>query len=432
MVFLLRLNLRLTPLYIEQHHVTGMKGEEGRKAFFDNRSMSIGEGYKILRGAVPRLCDINVEESPNPLRAMVPSVLSSKRIYDVLPSILEMIQARMDTWGHEGQTDPFVIIPDLVFQMTIRMVTCRELAGDIDAVSRLQADFGMLEKSSTAQTLLLSWFPSKRNEDKKAATSRLYATFARYINARKEAKVSSPDTIDFLLDQGQSTSEIVGFILGTVFAGTSSAPVVASWILVFLSFHQEWKLKVLAELQGLLETHSDTLASDPLRECLACLPISAWENEMPVMDIVLRETMRISLNNTALRRNILEDVHVGKQTVPRGGFAVYPIWDTHMNPDIYDNPQEFDPERFGPGRMEDKKQAFAFLGWGAGRHPCAGMHVAKLEIKIFTALFLLAFDYEFVDASGNPLTEIPRPDYNDIKLVRPLQDCFIKFKRVAA
>ncbi|KAG6827883.1 hypothetical protein H0H92_010092 [Tricholoma furcatifolium] len=301
----------------------------------------------------------------------------------------------------EGQADPFIIFYDLIFQTTIGLVACRELGNDIDAISRLQADFGTLGESSTAQTLLLSWLPSKRKQNKKAATSRLHTTLSRYINARKESNIPSPDTIDFLLHQGQTTNEIVGFILGTLFAGTSSAPVIVSWVFIFLAFHKDWKLKVLTELRTLLESHpSDCLASDPLQDRLKSVPIDVWENETPVMDIVLRETIR-------------------KQTVPRGGFVVYPIWDTHLNPDIYHCPNKFDPERFAADRMEDKKQTFAFLGWGAGRHPCPGMHVAKLEMKIFVASSLLAFDYGYVsDASGEPLTQTPKPNYNDIRLLR--------------
>ncbi len=49
---------------------------------------------------------------------------------------------------------------------------------------------------------------------------------------------------------------------------------------------------------------------------------------------------------------------------------VYLIDYTHMNPEIYTDPTEFDPGRYLPGREEDKKVDNAYLGWGAGLHPC--------------------------------------------------------------
>jgi cytochrome P450 len=90
---------------------------------------------------------------------------------------------------------------------------------------------------------------------------------------------------------------------------------------------------------------------------------------MPTLDIALRETIRLVLNDTALRRNLLEGGEKLKMLggeVPNGGFVVYNLSDAHMNPKIYTDPEVFDPERFSPGREEDKREPYGFLGWGAG------------------------------------------------------------------
>jgi cytochrome P450 len=52
--------------------------------------------------------------------------------------------------------------------------------------------------------------------------------------------------------------------------------------------------------------------------------------------------------------------------VPNGGFIAYCMTDAHMNPNIYTDPGVFDPERYGPGREEDKRDPYAYLGWGVG------------------------------------------------------------------
>jgi len=56
--------------------------------------------------------------------------------------------------------------------------------------------------------------------------------------------------------------------------------------------------------------------------------------------------------------------------------------------------------------------------WYLGRHPCTGMKVAKLEIKIITALFLANFEYKLVDAYGNSPIPFPQLDRNDMQQVR--------------
>ena len=42
-----------------QHNVVALRGEEARKAYFDNKSLSFSEGYKVLMGGVRLLCLIN-------------------------------------------------------------------------------------------------------------------------------------------------------------------------------------------------------------------------------------------------------------------------------------------------------------------------------------------------------------------------------------
>ena len=67
-----------------------------------------------------------------------------------------------------------------------------------------------------------------------------------------------------------------------------------------------------------------------------------------------------------------------------------------------------------------------------GRHPCAGMKVAKLEIKLILALFLLGYEYELVDKTGNYPETLPVPDRNNIHHSLPVGEaCFFKFREVS-
>lgn len=138
---------------------------------------------------------------------------------------------------------------------------------------------------------------------------------------------------------------------------------------------------------------------------------------MPVLESVVRETMRLVFSATLLRRNVVEDLHVGDKLIHRGDFMAYSVGDVHLNADIYLDPLRFDPGRFDSPREEDKRGNAVFLGWGTGRHPCTGMKVAKLEIKMIIALFLTRYDFIVTDASGKATLNIPKPDRNDMHQV---------------
>ena len=90
------------------------------------------------------------------------------------------------------------------------------------------------------------------------------------------------------------------------------------------------------------------------------------------MESIIRESMRLALNVTLIRRNLIDNLPLLEKTVDLGAFIVYDIGDVHLNPNIYSEPEIFDPDRFAAPREEGKNNYGAFLGWGAGRHPCAG------------------------------------------------------------
>jgi sterol 14-demethylase len=89
-----------------------------------------------------------------------------------------------------------------------------------------------------------------------------------------------------------------------------------------------------------------------------------------------------------------------------------------MDPSIYPDPEKWDPERYLPDRAEDKKVPMGYLGWGAGRHPCAGMKVAKLEMRMITAMFIAGYDFTLVNGKDKFPEKFPVPDRNDIQQVR--------------
>ena len=93
-----------------------------------------------------------------------------------------------------------------------------------------------------------------------------------------------------------------------------------------LAIHPEWKEKCKEEIQTLLYSHiGGTVSSATLYEKLAAIPLSAWEDE--------RETQRITLNKVVLRRNMSEDVKVGKQVTEREDFLACSLGDVHLNPE---------------------------------------------------------------------------------------------------
>jgi hypothetical protein len=203
----------------------------------------------------------------------------------------------------------------------------------------------------------------------------------------------------------------------------------ACWVLVYLGVDDTWKDKATVEVRNLIAAYTNTTSFEPIHQRLSVIPISAWEDEMPVLESIIRETLRMANNATLFRRNLSDGFQAAGKTIDKGVFMAYNIGDVHLNERFYPDPLKFDPDRFNVAR-EDKYQGNApFFAWGAGSHSCtgevhcfsrwilfnvdSGMKVAKVEIKMIVALVLFRYEFKLVDGSGKPTKQAPQPNMND-------------------
>lgn len=57
--------------------------------------------------------------------------------------------------------------------------------------------------------------------------------------------------------------------------------------------------------------------------------------------------------------------------IEKGSLIGLPVLGTHRNPDYYENPEKFDPERFLPER-KGKMHPYSFAPFGHGPRNCIG------------------------------------------------------------
>jgi cytochrome P450 len=118
---------------------------------------------------------------------------------------------------------------------------------------------------------------------------------------------------------------------------------------------------VTAEIESFVSKHGTTGGSYAAR--LAEIPLTAWEEEMPILEACHSEMIRILMNGLAMRQNVSGEMKIDGVPIKKGDYIGYSLSDVHMNPDIYPNPKKFDPTRF---LGESRKAPLSFVGWGAG------------------------------------------------------------------
>ena len=67
----------------------------------------------------------------------------------------------------------------------------------------------------------------------------------------------------------------------------------------------------------------------------------------------------------------------------------------HRLPEIWTDPEKFDPARFTEPRNEHKKHRHAYTPFGGGAHKCIGMVFGQLEVKTIMHRLLRKYRLEF-------------------------------------
>lgn len=88
---------------------------------------------------------------------------------------------------------------------------------------------------------------------------------------------------------------------------------------------------------------------------------------------------------------------------------------SHRVPEIFKNPDSFDPDRFASPREEHRKHPFALIGFGGGSHKCLGYDFAQMEMKITLFILLRYFDWKIIPDPANFLPVL-QPSKIELKL----------------
>jgi cytochrome P450 len=123
---------------------------------------------------------------------------------------------------------------------------------------------------------------------------------------------------------------------------------------------------------------------------------------------VLHEALRLCPPAPIISRQVMRDIEVDGCRVPAGSLAVVGVYAMHRDPTLWDNPLDFDPDRFDPQRSEGRSR-WQYLPFGGGPRSCIGDHFAMLEATLALATIVRQVDIRSLDhdfATALPFTAV--------------------------
>lgn len=218
-----------------------------------------------------------------------------------------------------------------------------------------------------------------------------------------------------------------------LFAGQDTSAATLSWTLHLLSLHPDKQEKLAEEVRSALGNSSKTKP----------LVLKGMISQLPYLDAVIKESMRLYPVAPFIVRKLTteitipadEDMPVNNNTknksisMPASTFACIWIYSLHRNPKLWQQPDEFLPERWIDPVMRSRdlgqEEYGAYMPFAIGPRNCLGQPLAHVILRILLTRIMnkyVAIDPKF--AALKKLSEADGRDFDPRSLRKDMQAGF--------
>lgn len=183
-------------------------------------------------------------------------------------------------------------------------------------------------------------------------------------------------------------------------AGTDTTSTALQWIMANVVKYPKVQESLYNEISSMVSPGAETVEEDDLQR----LPY--------LKAVVLEGLRRHPPGHFVLPHSVTEDTELGGYLIPKKGSVNFMVADMGWDPDVWEDPMAFKPERFlseGRGGAEGfditGSREIKMMPFGVGRRMCPGFALALLHLEYFTANLVWAFEWKAVEGDEVDLSE---------------------------
>lgn len=349
-----------------------------------SRNYIRGRSYDRFRLIVGESIGTTDGDAWRPLRRMAQPAFHRQSVAGMAELMTRCTHEMVDRWAERVEPGHGFDVAAELHQLTLRIIGHAMFSTDLqdDDAHELSEAVGIALEfvaGSANPFRLPSSVPTPTNR-RFARSMKVFESFVLELLAkRQESGEHPPDLMSMLLEAvdpetGKSLNhmQIRNEMLTYLIAGHETTATTLTWTMYLLSRHPEVSRRVYEELGRTLG---------------GATPTVAMLDQLPYLEQVIMETMRLYPAAYMLTREVVSEDRIGGYTIPAKAWVLLSSYVTHRRPDVWENPEGFDPERFTPESIAQQPPC-AYYPFFAGGHKCIGQALAMMEMKLVLATVL--------------------------------------------
>lgn len=334
-------------------------------------------------------------------RRLVLPHFSPRRIPRHADAIVTEAERTVRRWKEGAEVDLVAEMNALTMDIVTRLLFSASTRENNVLARAITEAFEWEMHAITSMVALPIWVPTPRN----LRARRNIATFRQWIAGfirQRQARATGPadpsapgpavhqDILDDLMaaryeDGGTMPDDLLlDEVLTAWGAAQETSADAQAWTLYLLGRHPEVRDAVRAEVDTVLGQRA--VCYDDLARLPYCLQ-------------VFKEAMRLYPPAAVIPRQAIRDTVVGGRTVRAGTMVFINAYSLHRRPEVFPDPERFDPERFARERERALPKG-AYLPFGTGGNVCPGSHLAMMEGHLLTALLAQRVEVELLPGAA--------------------------------
>ncbi|MCU0533231.1 MAG: cytochrome P450 [Hydrococcus sp. Prado102] len=374
----------------------------------NNHNYVKGQNFQIIKQIIGEGLAVKEGDSWRRERRLMQPTFHRQRVGALVNLMNESIAQMLQNWGNIESGKPLDIFAQMmnltqtILLKSLLSIDSHEQIHEMNQVWDTAYEY--LSSQLWAVFRLPLWVPTPKNRRFVRSMTKLDNIVYRIIRERRSCDNTPDDLLSMLMDAYDSesgsglTDEQLRDEIMTIFTGgfeTSAA--VLAWTWYLLSQHPEIEGKLHEELDCVLGGRTPTLEDLP---------------NLQYTKMVLSESMRLYPGAWVFTRTNLQADEIGGYYIPANSLIMLSPYVTHRLSAFWENPQDFNPERFTREEVAARPR-YAYYPFGGGQRQCIGEIFAMTEMQLVIAM--VAQQYRLHLMPGHPVEEEPmftlRPRY---------------------